>query len=536
MPGAGDIKMTTMSGIETFVRRLLPALMMTSSGLAQEYAIESIGFLPIHEPSASGEFTVQGNLVPVSGGVLRGEAFALEGTFQTLVVAGPVVPTELVAHGGFEDPSGMFAPDADGTQLLAISSTGINLLPYGDAEGLPGGDGTVAVEIPGWTLSGPLTVTRWNLPDGWPLNTDPGPPDRGVNFFAGGPDGDLNTATTRVVLPEPAAAIDAGLVPIELSGWFGGFQGQADTASLLAKFLDAAGAEIESFTIGAPTPLQRGNRTGMVFDSVTRLVPPGTREVEVVLEMRRQARLGWNDGYADNLRLVLRDSPTVILPGWSLLGDDVLWCSNTNALGLRSPYGEWFLDLTGTRDIPPYGGVTQTIATTPQTSYELRFALGTHQDLAAFRGPVTVAVSVGTVTNTFTLAPDTRSVGNIWQTFSMPFTAFAASTVISIRGIDSAGGAYIGLDQVTVVPAIDIQPPPLSITLPAGPFNVVEVQLHYPSVSGRKYRLQRVDALTQAAWEDLKGTERVGDGGQVSVRVPIPPGAGAQFYRLKVDR
>jgi hypothetical protein len=62
-------------------------------------------------------------------------------------------------------------PDADGTQVLAIPPTGINLLPYGDAEELVGGDGTEAVAIPGWTLSGPLTVTRWNLPDGWPLNT-----------------------------------------------------------------------------------------------------------------------------------------------------------------------------------------------------------------------------------------------------------------------------------------------------------------------------------------------------------------------------
>jgi hypothetical protein len=89
---------------------------------------------------------------------------------------------------------------------------------------------------------------------------------------------------------------------------------------------------------------------------------------------------------------------------------------------------------------------------------------------------------------------------------------------------------------VAVVPAVDILPPPLSITLPAGPFNVVEVQLRFPSVPGRLYRVQRVDALTQAAWEDLSGTERVGDGRQVSLSVPIPPGVGAQFYRLKVDR
>lgn len=523
-----------MSGIQTFARRLLPALMMTGSGLAQEYAIESIGFLPIHEPSASAEFTVQGNLVPLSGGALRGEVFALEGTFQTVVVVGSVGPTEMVAHGGFEDPSGKFTPDAEGTQVLGRLPTDINLLPYGDAEGLVGGDGTVAVEIPGWTLSGPLTVTPWNLPDGWPLNTDPGPPDRGVNFFSGGPDGDSNTATTRVALPAAGAAIDAGLVPIELSGWFGGFQGQADTASLLATFLDAAGVEIESFTIGAPTPEQRLNRTGMVFDSATRVVPAGTREVEVVLEMRRQARLGWNDGYADNLRLVLRDSPTGILPGWGLLGDDVLWCSNTNTLGLRSPYGEWFLDLTGTRDTPPYGGVTQTIATTPQKSYDLRLALGTHQDLPAFRGPVTVEVSAGSVTNTFTLAPDAASLGNVWQTFSMPFTASTPSTIISIRGIDSAGGAYIGLDQVAVVPAGDIAPPPLSIATPSGQVNPGELELRFPSLPGRLYRVQRVDDLTQAGWEDLSGTERVGDGGPVSIRVLIPPGAGAQFYRLKV--
>jgi hypothetical protein len=412
--------------------------------------------------------------------------------------------------------------------------TDINLLPYGDAEGLVGGDGTVAVEIPGWTLSGPLTVTPWNLPDGWPLNTDPGPPDRGVNFFSGGPMGTRTRPPRASLFLRPlcghrcrVGADRAVRLVRRIPGPGGYGVGAGDVPG-------CGRVEIESFTIGAPTPEQRLNRTGMVFDSATRVVPAGTREVEVVLEMRRQARLGWNDGYADNLRLVLRDSPTGILPGWGLLGDDVLWCSNTNALGLRSPYGEWFLDLTGTRDTPPYGGVTQTIATTPQKSYDLRLALGTHQDLPAFRGPVTVEVSAGSVTNTFTLAPDAASLGNVWQTFSMPFTASTPSTIISIRGIDSAGGAYIGLDQVAVVPAGDIAPPPLSIATPSGQVNPGELELRFPSLPGRLYRVQRVDDLTQAGWEDLSGTERVGDGGPVSIRVLIPPGAGAQFYRLKV--
>lgn len=522
------------------VRRLGLLLVLPGAVPAQDFAIDSPSFLSCRGSSADGPFAVQGQLSALPAQPLAGETYALTGTLMTLLPTDRVPAVARVKNGGFEDLAGVFAPDAEGAQVLAPNAPGENLLPYGDAEGLEGANDTTSIPIPGWTLQGPLLVVPWDLPDGWPLRTDPGPPEGGVNLFAGGPDDGLgrnvNTATTRITLPADAELIDAGQASFELSGWFGGFQGQADTAALRATFLDVAGEPVESVLIGAPTAEKRQNRTALVFDRLTQRVPSGARQVEVVLEMRRQANLGWNDGYADNLRFALQGTPTQSLAGWNVVGGEVRWWSNLNTVGARSPYGEMFVDLTGARNAPPYGGVAQSIPTEPQQTYELRFALGTYQDLPAFRGPVSVAVGAGAVTNTFTFTPEVSSQGNQWRTFAMPFTATDTTTPISILGLQSGGGAYLGLDQVAVVPTETIDRPPLGISLPFGSSDARELELRFPSEPGQLYRIQRADNPAGETWQDVGGTERAGDGGDTVLRLEIPSGTGAQFYRLRIGR
>lgn len=508
------------------------------SGLAQEFAIGSPSVLTCRGSSADATFAIQGQLSALPTERLVGEAYTIIGTLQNLVPGNRAPATERVNNGGFEDFFGIFAPAADGTQTLGPNAPGENLLPYGDAEGLGDGTSILSIPIPGWTLEGPLSVVPWDSPDGWPLRSDPGPAERGVNFFAGGPDDglvrNLTTATTRITLPADAGLLDAGQVTFEMSGWFGGFQGQADTAALRATFLDAAGESLESLLIGAPTPEQRQNRTALIYDSLARSVPAGARQAEVVLEMRRQANLGWNDGYADNLRFALRGPSEKTLPGWDVVGEDVQWWSNLNPVGPRSPSGTLFVDLTGSRSTPPYGGVAQSIPTDPGQTYELRFALGTYEDLPAFRGPVGVTVSAGPVTKSFTFAPEVASQGSQWRTFAMPFTATDTTTRISLVGLQSDGGAFIGLDQVAVVPTEQVENPLLTIALPSLSPGASELELRFPSSSGQLYRIQRADALAGAPWEDVSGTERVGDGREAALHLQIASSVGARFYRVRV--
>jgi hypothetical protein len=189
--------------------------------------------------------------------------------------------------------------------LAPLASDG-NLLPYGNAEGLSGGDGTAVVPVPGWTVSGSLTVAKWGTPGGFPAAGDPGPEDRGLNFFSGGLGSALTTATTTVNLPASPARIDAGLVAAELSGWLGGFGSQDDAVTLTVTFLNAAGARLDSFTIGPVLARDRGNVTGLLQRSAKRIIPPTARKVEAVLSMKFTAG-SYNDAYADDLSLILRD-------------------------------------------------------------------------------------------------------------------------------------------------------------------------------------------------------------------------------------
>jgi len=127
--------------------------------------------------------------------------------------------------------------------------------------------------------------------------------------------------------------------------------------------------------------------------------------------------------------------------------DGVAWLPNGNGYGLSTPFGNDFLDLTGYNDQQPYFGVTQTITTTPGKSYTLTFDLGVDQVGGLFTGPVGVTASAGSTSGTFNNY-NPAGTGNIWQSFSLNFTASSAATAITIQGLQ--GDQYIGLDNVAV--------------------------------------------------------------------------------------
>lgn len=163
-------------------------------------------------------------------------------------------------------------------------------------------------DVPGWTANGNFTVVEYGAPGGFPSSSDPGPPDRGQNFFAGGENNESSSASQAIDVSTEASQIDAGNVAFELSGYLGGFAHQPDNAKLTATFRDASNAGLGSATTGPVTPADRTNATGLLQRETEGSIPAATRKIEVQIQMTRLEG-SYNDGYADNLSLLLTESP-----------------------------------------------------------------------------------------------------------------------------------------------------------------------------------------------------------------------------------
>jgi hypothetical protein len=189
-----------------------------------------------------------------------------------------------------------------------------NLVLNGDAEAGPGDpNGNQVPYIPNWTTNnGTFTVVQYQASSGsYPALTDPGPADRGTNCFAGGPNSALSSAYQNIDVSTAAARIDAGQAVCLLSGWLGGWDGQDDNAMMVAAFLNAAATtQFGSLTNGPVLSVDRGGATALLYRQAAAVVPAGTRLIQLQLIMTRVDG-NYNDGYADNLSLVLVSPPTL---------------------------------------------------------------------------------------------------------------------------------------------------------------------------------------------------------------------------------
>ncbi len=186
------------------------------------------------------------------------------------------------------------------------ASFGQNLVFNGDAEYERGfGDFWPDASIPGWQDEGWHTVMVYGAEGGFPLDSDPGPPDRGANFFCGGGDTSDTSISQDVDLSALAETIDAGGVQYQLSAWLGGYASQDDRSGLSASFLDASGVALHSVTLEPFTAADRGYATGLWSRSDTGSVPAHTRSARITLTAWRS--YGYNDGYADEISLVLTE-------------------------------------------------------------------------------------------------------------------------------------------------------------------------------------------------------------------------------------
>ncbi len=134
---------------------------------------------------------------------------------------------------------------------------------------------------------------------------------------------------------------------------------------------------------------------------------------------------------------------STVMTGWTVITDTTAWIGPTNPFGLSASDGSYFLDLSNYQAGAPFAGVTQTIATTPGSTYQLSFDLGG----STFWGrPDSLTASAAGTSTTFT-TPSTGT-NNDWYHETLLFVADAASTTVQLQG--QAGINYIGLDNVSV--------------------------------------------------------------------------------------
>jgi hypothetical protein len=135
-------------------------------------------------------------------------------------------------------------------------------------------------------------------------------------------------------------------------------------------------------------------------------------------------------------------SGSTTMTGWTVVNGALAWIGPTNPFSLTAQNGGYFLDLTGYHDDKPYGGFSQSIATTVNGKYALTFYLGSS---AQYGLPDSITATAGSASQTFT---STATTNNAWQLETLLFTATGASTTISLVG--NSGSEYIGLDNVGV--------------------------------------------------------------------------------------
>ncbi|HEY6377161.1 MAG TPA: DUF642 domain-containing protein [Edaphobacter sp.] len=154
-------------------------------------------------------------------------------------------------------------------------------------------------------------------------------------------------------------------------------------------------------------------------------------------------------------------SGSTAIPGWTTInGVPTAWLQNGNPYGISASNGSFFLDLTGYADSGTYGGVMQTFATTAGTKYVVTFDLGYGGASGFFGGPVKLTASAAGTSATFTSGSGTPNPA-VWNSETFTFTATSATTTLDLVGLSTAGGEYIGLDNVDVEEG--------SVSTPAGP-------------------------------------------------------------------
>jgi hypothetical protein len=190
----------------------------------------------------------------------------------------------------------------------APSSGNIVVNPGAEHTGRPPNDSGTKVPVTGWKVARRYQFTA--VPygaSGFLTRQSHGPRHRGHSFFAGGSDGTHSIGTQTDSLSTWRPWIKAGHARFALSAWLGGFSTQNDHTKLTITWQSRRGKAIGSASVGPVLSNPRHGVTELLLRKTSGTVPRGAAKVSVKLSMTRTDGT-YNDGYADNLSLVLTKS------------------------------------------------------------------------------------------------------------------------------------------------------------------------------------------------------------------------------------
>ena len=106
-------------------------------------------------------------------------------------------------------------------------------------------------------------------------------------------------------LVAPALA-DSGKVHFDLSAWLGGWRDQDDHVLVTLSFFDERKEEItESIALLSVYADDRNYTTSLIYRESRGILPIGTRSLQVQAVIERFGAGSSNDGYVDNISLML---------------------------------------------------------------------------------------------------------------------------------------------------------------------------------------------------------------------------------------
>ena len=152
-------------------------------------------------------------------------------------------------------------------------------------------------------------------------------------------------------------------------------------------------------------------------------------------------------------------SGSTTLTGWTIVGGEIAVLRAPNNYNLSASTGNNFLDIAGYTNVGFPKGVSQVLAgLLVGQAYAFSMDLGIRNGACVgggsnCGGPVQAIATIGSTSQTFTEA--SAIAGNIWGTFGFNFIATNPNMTLTINGVSlPAGNQYIGLDNVSVAPAV----------------------------------------------------------------------------------
>jgi hypothetical protein len=190
-------------------------------------------------------------------------------------------------------------------QLLSGVVYGANLILNPSAENYDGtADGFNIITPRNWIASSDPTVAQYRSGYGAAIGIRK-PDNAGNAFFTGGPDSETTDFLQLIDLSSIASTVDAGQVNFSLSAELGGDSLNDDNANVLIKFEDASGAQLSRPQTGSVSASDRDYESKFLSRSVNGIVPATTRFAQVDIHFKRDGVGGYNNGFADNVSLVL---------------------------------------------------------------------------------------------------------------------------------------------------------------------------------------------------------------------------------------